>query len=294
MLQLDSKTFKNQCALIIFVGILWQEHWNHTTSQFKMTVTAFFGCAFTAYGPALAMFILTIAHDPVRVIILILSAFFWLLSLLLSSLLWFAVVPLKDTLAFGLVFSVLFQEAFRVLIYVLLTKADTFMKKLTENEETQIFANRHILSYVVGLGFGMMSGIFSMINVLADSVGPGTVGLMDNTPKDFFMISAALCLCMIFLNTFWGVIAFDAMDKKKWTNLAFVWVSHLTVSCLTLLNQNASVTTYAGTVVPIILITIGTTVFSFFVAGGKKSAMIECLTSPLSFRRTNVADVVIE
>lgn len=253
-----------------------------------MTVTAFFGCALTAYGPALAMFILTIAHDPVRVIILILSAFFWLLSLLVSSLLWFAVVPLKETLAFGLVFSVLFQETFRVFIYILLRKADAFMKKLTENEETQIFANRHILSYVVGLGFGMMSGIFSLINVLADSIGPGTVGLMDQTPKDFFMISAVLCLCMIFLNTFWGVIAFDALDKKNWVNLAFVWLSHLTVSCLTLLNQNPSVASYAGTVIPIILITIGTTIFSFFIAGGTKSAAIECLTSPPSFRRTNI------
>lgn len=253
-----------------------------------MTVTAFFGCAFTAYGPVLAMFVLTIAHDPVRVIILILSAFFWLLSLLLSSLLWFAVVPLKETLAFGLVFSVLFQETFRVLIYLLLRKADAFMKKLTENEETQIFANRHILSYVVGLGFGMMSGAFSLVNVLADSIGPGTVGLMDKTPKDFFMVSAVICLCMIFLNTFWGILAFDALDKKRWVNLAFVWLSHLTVSCLTLLNQNPSITTYAGSVVPVILITICTTIFSFFVAGGTKSAIIDCLTSPLNRRLTNV------
>ena len=244
-----------------------------------MTVTAFFGCALTAYGPALAMFVLTIAHDPVRVIILILSAFFWLLSLLLSSLLWFAVIPLKETLAFGLVFSVLFQETFRVLIYILLRKADAFMKKLTENEETKIFANRHILSYVVGLGFGMMSGIFSLINVLADSVGPGTVGLMNSTPKDFFMVSAVLCLCSIFLNTFWGVIAFDARDRKKWVNLAAVWVSHLAVSCLTLLNQTPSITTYAATVIPIILVTIATTTFSFFVAGGTKSSIISCFSS---------------
>ena len=171
---------------------------------------------------------------------------------------------------------------------MLLRKADAFMKKLTENEETQIFANRHILSYVVGLGFGIMSGIFSMINVLADSVGPGTVGLMDNTPKDFFMISAVLCFCMIFLNTFWGVLAFDALDNKKWINLTFVWISHLTVSCLTLLNQTPSAQTYAATVIPIILVTIVTMVFSFFVAGGTKAAIVECLTPHQSFRRTNL------
>ena len=61
-----------------------------------------------------------------------------------------------------------FQEVFRLLIYLLLRKADAFLRKLTENEETKIFRNKHILSYVVGLGFGAMSGAFSMVNVLAD------------------------------------------------------------------------------------------------------------------------------
>ena len=57
---------------------------------------------------------------------------------------------------------------FRLLIYLLLRKADAFLRKLTENENTKIFRNKHILSYVVGLGFGAMSGAFSMVNVLAD------------------------------------------------------------------------------------------------------------------------------
>src|SRR5688572_7661529 len=45
------------------------------------------------------------------------SAFFWLLSLLVSSLLWFAVVPLRDELAFAVPFAVIFQEIFRYLFY---------------------------------------------------------------------------------------------------------------------------------------------------------------------------------
>ncbi len=48
------------------------------------------------------------------------SSFFWLLALLLSSILWYAVPPLKDELAFGLVFSVIFQEVFRLLFYIVL------------------------------------------------------------------------------------------------------------------------------------------------------------------------------
>merc|ERR1712018_808429 len=202
----------------------------------KMTVTAFFGCALTAYSPALALFTVTIAKDPVRVIILILSAFFWLLSLLFSSILWSAVVPLREKLAFGLVFSIFFQELFRFGMYALLSKADAYLKKLTENEETRIFANKHILAYVVGLGFGMMSGAMSLVNVLADSVGPGTVGF-NGEPQEFVMLSAVLCVAMILLHTFWGVIAFDALERRKWINLAYVWASHFIVSCLTLLNE---------------------------------------------------------
>lgn len=56
-------------------------------------------------------------------------AFFWLVSLLLSSLIWFIAVkgsdprdePLqKGLLIFGVMFSVLLQEAFRFLYYKLL------------------------------------------------------------------------------------------------------------------------------------------------------------------------------
>ena len=91
--------------------------------------------------------------------------------------------------------------------------------------------NDWIFYLVVGLGFGMMSGAFSLINVLADSAGPGTVG-MRGEHQDFFMVSAVMCLGTILLHTFWGVITFDALNRRKWLNLAFVWASHFTVSCL--------------------------------------------------------------
>jgi len=238
-----------------------------------MTVTAFFSCALTAYSPALALFTVTIAKDPVRVIILILSAFFWLLSLLFSSILWSAVVPLREKLAFGLVFSIFFQELFRYGLYLLLSKADAYLKKLTENEETQIFANKHILAYVVGLGFGMMSGAFSLVNVLADSVGPGTVGF-NNEPQDFFMISSLLCMAMILLHTFWGVIAFDAWEQRKYLNMIYVWASHLTVSCLTLLNEKQH---YWATAIPMYVCLLASGLIAFQVSGGQFQKFLACL-----------------
>lgn len=78
-----------------------------------MTVMDFFGCALLAFGPPLAMFTFTIAIEPIRIIILIASSFFWLISFLLSSMVWFSIGPLQKYLWIGLVYSVIFQEIFR-------------------------------------------------------------------------------------------------------------------------------------------------------------------------------------
>lgn len=228
-----------------------------------MTVVEFFGCTFLAFGPPFAMFLFTIAHDPVRIIILIAASFFWLLSLLLSSLWWFMVVPLRGQLAFGLVFSVLFQEVFRYLIYKILRKAENGLKRITD-DSTQLIENKHILAYVSGLGFGIISGAFSLVNVVADAVGPATMGLKSGTEM-FFITSAATSLCFILLHTFWSVIFFNALDNGNKIQVAAVVSSHLLVSLLTLLNRYQI---YSATLIPLYAIVIFTMVCAFRVAGG--------------------------
>ena len=57
-------------------------------------------------------------------------------------------------------------------------------------------------------------------------------------PSNFFMVSSAYCCVMILLNTLWGVVAFDAYDKKNWKNVAYVWATHLLVSCLVRLTKD--------------------------------------------------------
>ena len=84
---------------------------------------------------------------------------------------------------------------------------------------------------VSGLGFGLISGSFSFVNVLADSAGPGTVGLRGDSTL-FFFTSAVTTLCFILLHTFWGVIFFHSLDKRQYSGLAWVLLSHLLVSCL--------------------------------------------------------------
>lgn len=229
----------------------------------------FFGCAFLAFGPPLAMFTFTVAADPIRIIILIASAFFWLISLLLSSILWYAVVPLQKHLAFGLVFSVLFQEAFRYLLYWVLRKAEKGLEKVTM---AHVADSRHIFAYVCGLGFGLMSGAFALVNVLADAVGPGTMGLQQGT-EYFFIISATTTLCFILLHTFWGVIFFSALDKKNWAQIVWVVGTHLFVSCMTLLNVHQA---YVASTLSAYVVLVITMALAFKVAGGRAQGIIHC------------------
>ena len=137
-----------------------------------------------------------------------------------------------------------------------------------------------------------MSGAFSLINVLADSAGPGTVG-MRGEHQDFFMVSAVLCLGTILLHTFWGVITFDALNRRKWLNLAFVWASHFIVSCLvkqfriplwiefqellffqTLLNEQKQ---YWASAVPMYIVLFMSALLAFRVSGGQLGKVLSCL-----------------
>ncbi|KAK6191729.1 hypothetical protein SNE40_003336 [Patella caerulea] len=240
-----------------------------------MTLMEFFGCAFISFGLPLAMFIFTIAQDPLRIIVLIASGFFWLLSLLLSSILWYAVVPLRNQLAFGLVFSVFFQELFRFLFYKLLRRADEGLKKVSqvsgdENITPKDINNKHIMAYVSGFGYGVLSGAFSIVNVLADMAGPGTIGILGDS-QYFFLTTAFLTLCFIMLHTFWGVIFFNALDTKRYYLVAGVVLSHLLVSCLTLLNQRTAErheSLYLASLIPAYVVMIIAAFWAFITAGG--------------------------
>lgn len=241
--------------------------------NFKMTVVEFFGCTFLAFGPPLAMLLLTIAHDPVRIIILILASFFWLVSLLTSSLWWFIVIPLRKELVFGMLFSVVFQEVFRFFIYKVLRKAENGLKKITD-DSISLIENKHILAYVSGLGFGLISGAFSLVNVLADSVGPGTMGLLAGTEM-FLITSSATALCFILLQTLWSVIFFNAMDTNNRLQLSYVIITHCLASSLTLVNKYQI---YSATIVPLYALLVLTAMYAFKIAGGTVASLKSCIT----------------
>ncbi|XP_040474783.1 gamma-secretase subunit APH-1A isoform X1 [Falco naumanni] len=250
-----------------------------------------FGCAGIAFGPALALVLLTVAAEPLRVIVLVAGAFFWLVSLLLASLIWFISVHLSDRedaklqyglLIFGAAVSVLLQEAFRFAYFKLLNrsrfpsppprrrKADEGLAMISEDGRSPISLRQ--MAYVSGLSFGIISGMFSVINILADSVGPGIVGIHGDSPY-YFITSAFLTMALVLLHTFWGVIFFDACEKRHYWCLGLVVASHLLTSGLTFLNP-----WYEASLAPIFVITLCTGLWAFVTAGGSLRNILKCLS----------------
>ncbi|KAM6203076.1 gamma-secretase subunit APH-1B [Rhynchocyon petersi] len=242
-----------------------------------MTAAVFFGCAFIAFGPALALYIFTIATEPLRIIFLIAGAFFWLVSLLLSSLVWFLAETIsghkdgpvqKYLLIFGVLVSILIQEVFRFAYYKLLKKANEGLKAINPDETVP---SMRLLAYVSGLGFGIMSGVFSFVNTLSDSLGPGTVGIHGDSPQ-FFLNSAFMTLVIILLHIFWGIVFFDGCEKKNWSTLLVVLLTHLLVSALTFINPY-----YGINLVVAYTILMAMGIWAFFVAGGSCRTLKLCL-----------------
>lgn len=70
---------------------------------------------------------------------------------------------------------------------------------------------------------------------------------------------------MILLHTFWSVIFFNAFDIQNYRDVAYVVLSHLLVSTLTLLNVNGM---YTLTLSSSYFVTLITAIFALKVAGG--------------------------
>lgn len=201
-------------------------------------------------------------NDPVRVIILIASSFFWLLSLLLSSIMWF-VFPVKQHVWFGVLVSVLVQELFRYFLYLLLRKAERGLKQFVMH--SLVSNNKHMLSYVSGLGFGIMSGLFSLINILAEIGGPGTMGLRGGYSA-FCIVSSIFTAILILLHMFWGILFFHGLNTDNKNLILYVIISHLIVSEVSLFNQYHY---YSVALSVVFAIMVGTGYYAFKTVGGQ-------------------------
>ncbi|KAJ8287911.1 hypothetical protein COCON_G00005700 [Conger conger] len=240
-----------------------------------MGLPTFFGCLFITFGPAFAWFIFTVTDSPVRVLIMVVGASLWLVSVLLSSLMWYALISLCDgsdpnlqsqLLATGAVVAVLIQEAFRAASYKLLR----FFSRKTTNAALDSFVAKggpppSLLrnAFVIGLAFGLMSSTFSFANILSLSLGPGVVGIHGES-SHFFITSALQSMVQSCLHVCWSVLLFSACERASWSRAAAVVLTHLLSCALSFLNPRYYLSLLLQSV-----LAVGVVTWAWLEAGGR-------------------------
>lgn len=221
-----------------------------------MGTEALIGASLLSFALPLALFGWIVSSSAKLVILMVGSAFMWLLSALVSSVIWTIFAPLKPYNAFPLVVGVLMQEIFRFLYWKVLKRAEDGLDTLADDGSGRVTYQKQAM--VAGLGFGVMSSIMQVNNVLNESAGPGTLPAPGCTSVSVFTIAALTTACFGCLNICWSVIMHAGLDKAyglgvrsnvgliagNWQCI-FVVVSHYGASLLTLANggENGCTTT---------------------------------------------------
>ncbi|KAI8363132.1 gamma-secretase subunit Aph-1 [Mortierella sp. GBAus27b] len=202
-----------------------------------MTLQTFFGCALTAYGPCLAIFFGSIAPNAQLVILMVSSAFFWLISLLLASAIWFMAKNSQQTYTSTIIYTVLLQELFRWLLYILINRAEKGLNMVAKHPKSKF--NRSGYAFAAGLGFGLMFGVISYITLLVQSLGPGVL-MCESCPNVSLYFISAITTCIFILHhCLWMMISFAGFTQRSYVRILWVVVTHYGASYMTLLNTSS-------------------------------------------------------
>lgn len=192
-----------------------------------MTLLEFWGAALITFGPALAMFILTIAHDPIKVILLISACFFWLMSFLVVAICWSIISTFCDYLIIGAFIAVISQEMFRYLFYFVTRKAEEYFDRMMKRS---ISSSRSIDSRDLTSG----PSTSTAANVIQLNNSNTLIGIHKRIPVSYGKFSLAklrplqskeLLLTIIFATScrlrFWsnerGILYYECSYRLHWS-----------------------------------------------------------------------------
>lgn len=206
-----------------------------------MTVASFLGCFLLGAGPGFTIFAVVIAPKPFLVLIVLTSAFYWLLSLIFVAGLWRAFMPLGPAMwpYIAVVFSaVVVQEAMRVLYWQLHVRLERGLESIAASQmRPRLTALDKIeMALAGGLGQGAAHSALFFLSLLTPLLGPATF-YNDQCPYlPFFAIAALASLPLLLLHTFGMVVSFDGFANHKAVHQAVVPVLHLAAGFVLLVN----------------------------------------------------------
>ena len=202
-----------------------------------MSIPLFLGCTLIAFGPIFAFFYRIVLKRPQLTILAVASSFFWLLSLLLSSLVC-SIPSLIEITWLVAVLSVLIQEGFRYLFVKLYFYA--FEKVKFKLAGTRDILPLNDLSAAIASGVGTGT-IYTLI--MYGQVGsytltePGTIYREICPSMSLYLTTALLCCFFSLLHVMLMVLAFHAYRRQSQFGGAIVLILHMAASFISFRTQ---------------------------------------------------------
>jgi len=237
-------------------------------SDFLMTIPLFLGCLFVSFGPLMAIFCTLIARNDQMVILTAGSSFFWLLSVMITSVIWYVIPPMHGVYAASIFTAVIIQEVFRYVFYRLYVKAEKILKPRTGEISVSSISNRLYVSFAVGVGIAIIYNCLMYQSLLWDTMGPATLFSASCPTVDLFIVNGLMALMFSIMNICQSIIAFDAYRQLKsrrgMAELAFVILTHFVASFSSLANTSGG-SCIAGLILTLVLTMVTTAACIFLV-----------------------------
>ncbi|GAQ90906.1 Hypothetical membrane protein [Klebsormidium nitens] len=209
-----------------------------------MTLLSYCGYALIGLGPA-GVLLGTVLRKPFLLIVVLASAFFWLLTLMLIG------IPAKlllvaegssPLLVFLLLLSVSVQESVRWIYWRLCRFTESALDALAEKQsKAKLSALDKLSIYLAsGLGHGLAHSAMFFLALLTPTLGAATYYLEGCPEVPFFLAAVLASLGFLVLHTFSMVVALDGYARKKPKQVLFVLGLHYAAALLMISSTLAS------------------------------------------------------
>ena len=201
------------------------------------------GCCLIAYGPAAVLVSTFVARRSQLVIIAISAAFFWLISILITGVLWYFIPFLRDHYASTIPVSVFIQESGRFGFVWLYSRAEVAITKKAFRRSV-VPLNDASSSISAGVGFGVMYALVMYGGTIGVALEPADYFTEACPHLSIFILSAFNALFVQIMHISLMVTAFHAWRgiedaKKRRMLIGTVFAVHLAGSFASLINTSS-------------------------------------------------------
>lgn len=207
-----------------------------------MAVLAGLAYVLFSFGPAIVFILGVTARSASFTIAAVTSSFFWLVSIMLPSIIHVAVPGAKDHAVTTLLISVICQEIGRFLFVKLYYYSEDALVKKTATLQSPF--NEWSMAISSGVGFGLMSSLVMYGGALSGAFEEEVYSdfYLDQCPDiSVYVYSASTSLIFQVLNVALMVLMFFALKAsnaaKRYSEIALVVLLHLAASLMSLGSQ---------------------------------------------------------